>query len=193
MMRTSMLAGLALIVSSLLIGCATGPAVRTDYDRGVDFSSFETFGFASELGTDRGGYASLLTEHFKSAVRNEMEARGFRYVDGDPDLIVNFFAHVAERSELIARPTMSAGAGYYDYRYGLYTAWPTRYEQEVIHYQVGTATIDVVDASRRQLIWESTAEGRLARKALNNPQTAVTNTVRELFAPFPASARAGAS
>lgn len=191
-MRNSMLAGLALIVSSFLVGCATGPAVRTDYDRSVDFSSFQTFGFASELGTDRGGYASLLTEHFKSAVRNEMETRGFRHVDVDPDLTLNFFAHVTERSELIERPTLGSGAGYYDYRDGLYTAWPTRYEQEVIRYQVGTATVDVVDARRSQLIWESTAEGRLAPKALDNPKTAVKNTVRELFAPFPASARPGA-
>jgi hypothetical protein len=177
---------LALACSALVAACATGPQLRTDYDRSVDFTRFDTFGFAEELGTDRAGYSSLITTHFKDAVRDEMEALGYRYAEADPDLIVNFYTRVRERSEVRSRPSMTVGVGYYGYRYGLYTAWPM-YEQEVdtVHYRVGTANIDVVDAERKQLIWEGVAEGRLTREALENPKPAIAKTVHDLFMQFP--------
>ncbi len=184
--QNRLFAVVALLGSMLLVGCASGPSVRSDYDRSATFSSYETFGFASELGTDRAGYSSLLTNHFKSAVRSEMEALGYEYTDKNPDLIVNFFTRVTERSEVRVRPSMTVGTGYHGYRYGLYTAWPM-YEQEVdtMHYRMGTATIDLVDAEREQLIWEGVAEGRLTQKALENLKPAVENTVREVFTRFP--------
>lgn len=177
---------LALACSAFFAACATGPELRTDYDRSADFTRYETFGFAEELGTDRAGYSSLITTHFQDAVRDEMEALGYRYVEADPDLIVNFYTRVRERSEVRTRPSMTVGVGYYGYRYGLYTAWPM-YEQEVdtVHYRVGTANIDVVDAERKQLIWEGVAEGRLTREALENPRPAIEATVHDLFMQFP--------
>ena len=179
-------AALALACTMLAAACATGPQLRTDYDRNVDFTRYETFSFAEELGTDRAGYSSLITSYFKDAVRQEMEALGYRYVEQDPDLVVNFYTRVRERSEVRTRPSATVGVGYYGYRYGLYTAWPL-YEQEVdtVHYRVGTANIDVVDAERRQLIWEGVAEGRLTREALENPKPAIEKTVHDLFMQFP--------
>ena len=177
---------LAIACSALVAACATGPQLRTDYDRSVDFTGYETFGFAEELGTDRAGYSSLITSHFKTAVRDEMEALGYRYTETDPDLIVNFYTRVRERSEVRSRPSMTVGVGYYGYRYGLYTAWPL-YEQEVdtVHYRVGTANIDVVDAERKQLVWEGVAEGRLTRESLENPKPAIEEVVHDLFMQFP--------
>lgn len=179
-------AGLALACQALLTACASGPQLRTDYAPGVDFTAYETFGFARELGTDRAGYTSLITSHFKSAVRAEMEDLGYRYVEDDPDLIVNFYTRVEERSEVRSRPSMTVGVGYYGYRYGLYSAWPM-YDQQVdtVNYRVGTANIDVVDAGRSQLIWEGVAEGRLTREALENPQPAIEKTVHDLFMRYP--------
>ncbi|WP_405232589.1 DUF4136 domain-containing protein [Lentisalinibacter salinarum] len=184
---------LAIACGALVAACATGPQLRTDYDRSVDFTRYQTFGFAEELGTDRAGYSSLITSHFKGAVRDEMEALGYRYTETDPDLIVNFYTRVRERSEVRSRPSMTVGVGYYGYRYGLYTAWPM-YEQEVdtVHYRVGTANIDVVDAERKQLIWEGVAEGRLTRESLENPKPAIENVVHDLFMQFPTRQASGA-
>ena len=78
------------------------------------------------------------------------------------------------------------GTGYYGYRYGLYTAWPLYApEVETVHYEVGTANVDVVDADARQLIWEGVAEGRLTEEALENPAEAIENAVEDMFAEFP--------
>jgi hypothetical protein len=167
--------------------CATGPRVRTDRDPAANFAMYRTYNFASELGTDRAGYSTLITSHFKRAVSHEMEARGYRLAE-NPDLLVNFFTSVRDASSVRSAP-MVVGMDYYRYRNGLYVAWPL-YGNDVstIHYKVGTASIDVVDASRKQLVWEGTAEGRLSTRAQKDPGPAIDKAVAEIFERYPAQA-----
>lgn len=177
----------ALLVA-LLAGCATvdAPDTRVDYDRNADFSVYRTFGFPKETGTDRGGYSTLITSYFKSAVRDQMEQRGYHYVDENPDLLVNFYAKVHERTEVRSDPTYSAAYGYYGYRYGLYGAWPL-YDNDVrtVTYPIGTANIDIVDAHKKEMIWEGVAQGRLTDQDMNNPRESIAQVVTQLFARFP--------
>lgn len=157
----------------------------------ADLSSYSTFGFPEQTGTDRGGYSTIVTDHFKAAVTEQMEMRGYRYVDENPSLLVNFYANVRERTDIRSRPTGSAGFGYYGYRYGLYGAWPM-YARDVdtVTYPIGTANIDVVDAQKRQLVWEGVAEGRLTKEDMENPREAISSAVAQLFTRFPGRARA---
>jgi hypothetical protein len=182
------------IASLALSACATttGPDYTIDYDRSADLGSFRTYGFPDEVGTDRAGYSTLITTYFKNAVNREMESRGYTYQEKDPDLLVNFFANVRDVTDVRSHPDTSFGYGYYGYRYGLYGAWP-HYQDDVttVHYKVGTANIDIVDAERMQLIWEGVAEGRISREDMKNPRAAIDRVVTELFQRFPGSASAG--
>jgi len=167
-----------------LAACATGPSIRVNQDQSADFSRYRTFGFPTETGTDRGGYSTLLTSYFKTAVTREMRARGYEYAEKNPDLLVNFFVNVRHESETRSRPVW--GYGYYGYRYGLYTAWPL-YEADVdtVHYKVGTANIDIVDAAKKQLLWEGVAEGQIREKDLDNLQQTVDTVVTVIMSRFP--------
>lgn len=170
-----------------LAGCAsTAPNIRADYDRSANFTAYRTYGFPAETGTDRAGYSTLVTGHFKRAVDRQMQARGYRFAAEKPDLIVNFFASSSERTDVRSTPRVTLGAGYYSYRLGLYTEWPL-YGRDVSteHYKVGTASIDVVDAARKQLIWEGRAEGRLTNRMLNDPGPAIDRAVAEIFGKYP--------
>jgi Domain of unknown function (DUF4136) len=184
----------AILSLATIAGCASGPDIRSDFDRTADFSTYETFGFASELGTDRAGYTSLITEHFKRAIRRELETRGYEYTETNPDLLANFYVSVREQTDIRSTPSTTAGAGYYGYRYGMYTGWPA-YTTDVrtVHYKAGTANIDLVDAKRKQLVWEGVAEGRVQDEALENPGPAIDAVVAELFARYPARAGSAAS
>jgi len=175
----------------LLAGCATtsGPELTIDYDRSADLASFRSYGFPEELGTDRAGYSTLISTYFKNAVNREMQKRGYTYDEKDPDLLVNFFANVRDVSEVRRTPEVSFGYGYYGYRSGLYGAWPLYHDDvDTVHYKVGTANIDIVDAERMQLIWEGVAEGRISREEMKNPQAAINAVVTELFLRFLGSA-----
>ena len=184
-----------IVAAAVLFGCAaTRPDIRTDYDRSADFSTYQTYGFADELGTDRAGYSTLLTTHFKQAVDQEMQRRGYRYTGSNPDLLVNFFANVRHVTTVRSRPRVVVSYGYYGYRYGMYSAWPLYADDvDTVHYRVGTANIDIVDAGRNQLIWEGVAEGRLTREAMENPQPAIESVVAELFSRYPGTAPVSSS
>ena len=185
--RNTVLAVLGMLISA----CASqrAPDIRINVAPDADLSSYTTFGFPEQTGTDRGGYETFVTDHFKSAVKEQMQARGYQYVEENPDLLVNFYANVRERTEVRSRPTASMGYGYYGYRYGLYGTWPL-YAQDVdtVTYPIGTANIDVVDADRKQLVWEGIAEGKIRKEDLERPKEAIDRVVAELFTRFPGQA-----
>ena len=178
------------IALAVLAGCAASrPSIRTDSDRSVDFSSFESYGFPDELGTDRAGYSTLITDYFRDAVHREMRSRGYRYTQVNPDLLVNFFANVQDVTALRSRPNAWVACGYYGYRYGMYSAWPGYGENaDTVQRKPGTANIDIVDAGRNQLIWEGVAEGRLTRTVMENPHPAIDSVVADLFSRYPGRA-----
>lgn len=171
----------------LLAGCASNraPPSRIDYDRKADFSVYRTFGFPKETGTDRGGYSTLVTSYFKSSVTTAMEARGYKYTEDHPDLLVNFFMNTRDRTEVRSQPNASLGYGYYGYRYGLYNAWPMYDEDRTVTYRVGTINIDIVDAEKKQLVWEGVSEGRVSDEAMANPKVTVNAVVTELMRQYP--------
>ena len=182
---------LCAIAFAALAGCASNPTadIRAHAALDAEFSRYSTFSFPEQTGTDRGGYSTLVTSYFKAAVRDQMEQRGYHYVDENPDLLVNFYAKVHERTETRTEPTFSAAYGYYGYRYGLYNAWPL-YDNDVrtVTYPVGTANVDVVDARKKQMIWEGIAQGRVRDADMDNPREAISSVVTQLFARFPGRA-----
>jgi hypothetical protein len=175
---------IALVAVAVLAGCAStrAPQTRIDYDKSVDFSVYRTYGFPKETGTDRGGYSTLVTSYFKSAISTAMEARGYKYAEEKPDLLVNFFMNTHERTELQSDPRFY---GYYGYRYGLYDPWPHYNFDRTVTYKIGTINIDIVDAEKKQLVWEGVSEGRVSEEAMVNPKVTVNAVVTELMRKYP--------
>jgi hypothetical protein len=169
----------------LAAGCATtrAPQTRIDYDKTVDFSVYRTYGFPKETGTDRGGYSTLVTSYFKSAISTAMEARGYKYAEENPDLLVNFFMNTRERTEI--RPDPYPTYSYYAYRHGLYSPWPMYDTSRSVTYKIGTINVDIVDAEKKQLIWEGVAEGQVTEESLNNPKATINAVVTALMRQYP--------
>ncbi|WP_235357684.1 DUF4136 domain-containing protein [Arsukibacterium ikkense] len=162
--------------------------MRSDQAADINFSQYQTFAFVSELATDRAGYTTLITQHFKDAISTELTARGYRYDETAPQLLVNFNSNVANRSETRSIPSTHYHYGYYHYRRGIvYGGFPI-YNTEVstVHYKVGTVNIDLVDVAKRQLVWEGIAEGSLTQRDLEQPRQAAARTVALIFEKFPA-------
>jgi hypothetical protein len=178
-------------------GCATGPQVRVDYDRSADFGAYKTFDFASPLGTDKGGYQSLVSQYLKSATQRELEARGMRLDKQAPQLLVNFNAALNEKLRVSTAPTtvmtVGVGRGYYGYRAGVYGAWPLYVDQTTVTpYTEGTLNIDVVDTARKQLVWEGVVNGTVTQKTLDDAQPAIEAAVSAAFAKYPLARSTGA-
>lgn len=175
---------LALTAIALLAACASGPLIQSETNPSVDLASYRSFAFYSPLATDSAGYETMLTTRLKRAVRSGLESRGYVYAEADPDLLVNFFVNIEDKQEIRTYNTAPVGYGYYGYRYGLYGGWGT--EVHTVNYKEGTLTIDLVDADQKLLAWQGQAEGRVTRKADQNPDAAIDSVVAEILAALPA-------
>lgn len=182
---------LALLGAALLAtGCASGPRVRAERDAAVDFTQYRTFAFADPLGTDRAGYQTMVSQHLKAATRRELESRGLRLVEADPQLLVNFNGRLSEKFRTSTVPssglTFGYGRGYYLYRTGFYTTWPLyQPETRVQSYTEGTLNVDIIDAEQKQMIWEGVAVGRVTDKTYDNLQPEIDAVIAAIFANYP--------
>jgi hypothetical protein len=173
------------LFTALLGACATAPRVEVARDPGADFSRYATFSFHAPLGTDRpDGTGTILSQALRQASRSELEARGYRYTEQGGDLEVNFFVETREVVEGLRRPGVSVGVGYGSYhsRYGVWTGYGT---DRIQQYTEGTLHVDVIDAARRQLIWEGIARDRLSEGDFAFELDEARQAVAEIFARFP--------
>jgi hypothetical protein len=180
LIRTATLALAALVV---VTACSSGPEIRREVSPSANFASLKTFGYFPELATDRAGYETVFTARLKAATRANLEAKGYRYSETNPDLLVNFYANVEDRQELRSTPV---SMGYYGYRRNMYYGMSTP-EVETVNYKQGTLTIDLVDPAKKALIWSATAEGKVSKDARKNPGPAIDAIVAEMMQPLPAA------
>jgi len=166
----------------LLAACESAPVIRTRADPTANLAGYKSYAFVAQPGTNRNGYSTPVTTYFETAIARELDARGYRKADADPDLLVNFSTNVREQTDVQSTPApmMGYSYGYYGYRAGLYAA-P---EISTVRYKVGTANIDLADARQKKLVWEGVAEGELTRDMMQNPQPAIDKVVAEMFAKF---------
>src|SRR5690606_39521151 len=96
---------------------------------------------------------------------------------------VNFSMDTRERIEML--PLHISGYVYDGYRYGYYHEWPMYEEDRTVTYKVGTINVDIVDAEKKQLIWEGVSEGRVSQEAMQNPKATINAVVTELMRQYP--------
>ena len=186
---------ISLLVSALLLNaCTSNPVIRVNADKYVDFSAYQTYGFVEPLGTDKAGYTTLVTKYLKQAVSHELEQRGYVF-SGEPDLLINFYTRIENRTFISATPTPVFYGGYYDYRHGIYDPFPRYiYLPYSYSYQEGTVNVDLVDAAKKQMVWEGVAVNELDSKDLDNPQEAFNKAISAIFSSYPYRAgRAGSA
>jgi hypothetical protein len=101
----------------------------------------------------------LTTQRLKAAVTREMTARGYVYAEANPDLLVNFSARLQNKIDVNTTPVPM---DYYGYRRGLYGPWPGyAMATDVDRYTEGTLNIDLIDAARKEMVWEGVAVGEV--------------------------------
>ncbi len=169
-----------------LAGCASQPSISSQARPNVDFTSYKTYGWVTPLATDKAGYSTMITGYFKSAVQSEMAARGYTFDANNPDVQINFYSNVENRSETYGSTNVTMG--YYGYRrgfgYGIgYPAYSS--DVETRNYKVGTVSIDIVDSKRKELVWEGALEGTLSKKVMGNPGAAIQYAVTQIFTRYP--------
>jgi hypothetical protein len=164
----------------VMVGCATGPKIRVDMDPSTNLRSYKTFAFFEPASTDSGQYTTLVSARLKQSTRAQLERLGFVYAEREPELLVNFYLKIVDKQEI-----RSSGSGYYGYRSNRYGTWSGYPYVDTVEYRQGTLSIDLVDAKRKQLVWQGVAEGEVKDESLKTPGPALDDVVAKIFSNFP--------
>jgi len=180
----NLLRACSLLALFLLASCASGPTIRSSMDESVHFDRFRTFDFLVPLGTDREGFQTLISQQLVSSAERELLARGLTRTATNPDLLISFRASLDQRLRITQSPGTSAGS-FNRHRRGFYNTWPSYQQTDIRQYTQGTLGIDVIDAARRQLIWEGVAISRVTQSTTDNLGPVLDDAVVDIFRDFP--------
>jgi len=179
--------------STLLLGACAGlntPQISTDYDHQANFAAYKTFAFAEPLGTDHGGYTTIVTARLKTAVNDQMIQRGYVFQAENPDLLVNFFIKIRNEAEYVAPPPMAWGP--YGFDGGWYQPWPGYggfgFAPTVVQYTNGIIKIDLIDRRKKQLVWEGVSKSQIDNFQKETTASRLTLDVSQIFAYYPFAA-----
>ena len=179
----SIFRGLSLLtLVAILSSCASGPNIVTNSDPSADFMNLRTFGFMQPLSTDRDTTQTLLSTQLIAATTSELEMRGWRHEPNNPDVLINF---LLETQEQIRSRNTSASASTM-HRSGRYGGWGATMSTPTIEQTTqGALSIDMIDPSRNQMIWEGTATNRITDSIRQNQEESVRTFVAAILAEFP--------
>src|SRR5690606_32281928 len=188
MMATRFPAVVFCIINLLLFtGCQqTGPRIETRKAEAVDFSRYQTYALlkSSRAATPD----NEIAQHFVNSIRSQMNALGYTYDEQQPDLLINYQVNIQNllKETGNAEPARVTEGGYYTHSQEIYQGMPAAEERTHLFIErKGAARIDIIDARKRELIWQGDAEGHLTEDTLIQPEAPIHNTVRSLLREFP--------
>ena len=174
----------ALALLAMLAACSSGPSIITNAAPDFSLAGYQTFGFLQPLSTDRGNVQTLTSATLIEAATFELQDAGLRRDDTNPDLVVNFV--ISTRETLQTRPSSGASMHHGRGRYGTWGGYSMSMSTtEVVQRTEGTLGIDVIDASRLQLVWEGAATQRITESMQQNRDQILRDVVAEILAKFP--------
>lgn len=159
-----------------LSSCAT-VRVAHDYDKTVDYSQFKTFAF-HKAGFDKAEISDLDKKRIMRAIESALTAKGFTKSES-PDLLVNIFTKSREE---ISINQFNAGWGY-GWGYGWHP-WGFAGPTYVNRSNEGTLFIDIIDASKKELIWQGEGQGTLT-KDVNKKDQRINEFVAKILEAYP--------
>jgi hypothetical protein len=175
-----------LALSLGLAACSTEQAVQTDQRSNVDFTAYKTYNFMDEMARNDSTAQGEGTGVFevKRAVAREMESRGYQRA-AQPDLWVNIGIITQQKAQTRETNYRFDGAPQYIGQRNYH--WQA---QDVVvgQYQQGTATVDIVDAARKEQLWQGTTTSILSKKT-DKSDRQIDEAVTAIFKKYPVPPR----
>jgi hypothetical protein len=167
---------LAIILFLTLSSCSS-ISVYNDYDKGVDFSQYKTYAF-HKRGIDKVQISELDKKRILNAIDLELNKKGMSKSE-NPDLLINIFTKEREQVD-VSQFNMGWGYGWgwgwNPYLWGGQSFVTTSTE--------GTLFIDLIDARKKELVWEGEGIGYLTEnRSLKEKQ--INEFVAKILAQYP--------
>lgn len=173
-----------------LTSCAS-VNVLSDYDRQTDFTAYKSYAFY-KTGIDRAQISDLDKKRILRAIEAEMDSLGFVKSE-EPDLLVSIFTN--ERVEVdVYGPAWGYGWGWgwgWPGYYSPYYWGPGYYGNNVSTRTEGSLYIDLIDAEKKELVWQGRGVGTLNNtKNIEKKEKRIREFVSHIMRQFPPEAMA---
>lgn len=165
-----------LLLIALLYSCSP-IQVAHDYDKTVDYSQFRSFAF-QKAGIDKVEISDLDKKRIMRAIEEELIAKGLSKSE-QPDLLVNIFTKSREQIDI---NQFNAGWGY-GWGYG-WNPWGYGSHATVTRATEGTLFIDLIDAKKKELVWQGEGSGVLTKNT-EEKEARIKEFVKKILAQYP--------
>ena len=145
------------IILLLFLASCDAVHINSDYDKKVDFSKYKTYAFY-KTGVDKVEISDLDKKRILSSIDEQMTLKGFTKSE-TPDLLININTK-AEKNVNVNQFNSGFGYGYgygfgFSPFFGMNSGLSTNIE--------GTLTIDLIDAAKKELIWQGEGIGNITQ------------------------------
>lgn len=176
-----------LLIGMGYTGYAQNITVQANRNMDTDFDEYKTFHWASHVDSElqEGTLYFLndlaLKQDIREAVEYELEARGYKQDETNPDMVVNF--------RVFEEPTTLKG--YESYGTGYWTGEQIREPDELQTYEVeaGTLLISLLDRESGEIIWQGFASGLIEEDTFVKDETQIKEAVNLIFEEYGFEAR----
>jgi len=170
-----------LFLACILVITASCSSVKvsSDFDKTAGFASYKTYAFTPEaLGLP---LDDINRNRVLGAIETELAAKGFTKNETSPDVLIDVTIKGEQKQTATATNTGGYGYGRYGYGGGFSTT-TINYDT----YVDGTMFIDMIDASKKQLVWQGRGTKTIEPDASQKKREENINyAVKQIFMQYP--------
>ncbi|WP_420604101.1 DUF4136 domain-containing protein [Flagellimonas sp.] len=191
-MKNLKLLSLAALAVVFLASC-TSVRVVSDYDKKADFQTYKSYAFY-KTGIDKAQISDLDKKRILRAIENEMSSRGF-VKSQQPDVLVSIFTKERERVDVYNNNFGWGWGGFYNpWVWGPGWGWGWNNQPNVSTRTEGSLYIDVIDAKKKELVWQGRGVGTLNNTSnIEKKEERIREFVSHILKEYPPSTTAVAA
>lgn len=176
---------LPLLGAVLLLASCSTVRVASDYDKDTNFSDYKTFAFYKP-GIDKAEISDLDKKRVLRAVEEQMLAKGFTK-SSNPAVLVSIFTKAKERVDVYQNNFgFNGGWGWGGGFWGGPWGWNNGFNSNTVSRTTqGTLYIDLIDANKKQLIWQGQGTAPLVSGDVNKREERINLIVQEIMEVYP--------
>lgn len=169
---------LPVLLLLLVLASCSAVRVNADFDKNVNFAPYKTYAFYKS-GIDKAEISDLDKKRILRSIDEEMTAKGFTKSE-TPDLLINIFTKEREQVNV---NQFNSGWGY-GWGFGWNPwMWGGGYNN-ISTSSEGTLTIDLIDAKKKEMIWQGEGVGYLTQNTHRKDEN-IKGFVTKIMSQYP--------
>lgn len=182
-----LLQNLSLLAVFIVATSCSSVKVATDYDKNANFSEYKSFAFYKP-GIDQAEINDIDKRRLLRAIETELLAKGYIKSE-NPDILISLFTKSQQRVDIYNNAWGMGAWGWGGWGpYGAYgPGWGWGWNQPAVSTSIeGTLYIDLIDASKKELIWQGMGTGYLS-KNMEKKEQRIKEFVSRIMERYPPS------